>query len=413
MRIFPKPLLSSLWLASVTLATAPAFADESEPERLFREARSAMLEGRFDEACPKLEESQRLDPHVGTLLNLAACHERQGKVASAWVEYQKAHTAAQAEGQAERARLAEQRIAVIEPRVPWLRVAVRGDSAGMTATLDGSELSAAALGTEMPVDPGVHVVSGQGAGRRGFEERIELREGERRTVTVVLDPPPSPSAHEQPPSRLVVEPSSPARNTVAKGRWVFEPGVYVAYVRGGGGDQAAPSSEAAESIMLERIGSSERTNCLEQPGCSYGARPITDTTSTGLNLFGGYALSERVEIGLRLIVGPMLSGGVLVAFGPQISFRPTRALKIGAFALAGSATLPEVTPVAAPTGFVAPESGSDGERRIGASGVGFELALRILELERGEILVNTTPFFIGGTEEFVLALPVGVAYRFQ
>ncbi|MDF2692909.1 MAG: hypothetical protein K0S65_1292, partial [Labilithrix sp.] len=382
MRIFPKPLRSSLWLASVTLATAPALAEESEPERLFREARSAMLEGRFDEACPKLEESQRLDPHVGTLLNLAACHERQGKIASAWVEYQKAHTAAQAEGQADRARLAEQRIAVIEHRLPWLRVAVRGDSAGMTVSLDGSELSAAALGTEMPVDPGAHVISGQRPGARGFEERIELREGEHRTVTVVLEPP-TPSSGDEPPTSRSVEPSSPARNNVAKGRWVFEPGVYLAYVRGGGGDQPAPSSEAAESIMLERMGSGERTNCLEQPGCSYGARPITDTTSTGLNLFGGYALSERVEIGLRLIVGPMLSGGVLVVFGPQISFRPTRALKIGAFAVAGSATLPEVTPVAAPTGFVAPQSGSDGERRIGGAGVGFELALRILELERG------------------------------
>jgi hypothetical protein len=411
MRIRAKSLFASVWLVSVALATAPALADESEPERLFREARSAMLEGRFDEACPKLAESQRLDPHVGTLLNLAACHERQGKIATAWVEYQKAHTAAQVEGQADRAHLAEERIAVIEPRVPWLRVAVRGDSTGTTVTVDGSELSAAALGTEMPVDPGTHVVGGQGAGRHGFEERIELREGERRMVTVVLDP---PMKEVPPPSRLVVEPSPPPRGAPTKGRWVFEPGVYVAAVRGKGGDQAAPSPAAEEGIVLERIGTRERTNCLQEQGCSYDAAAATDTTSLGFNLFGGYALSEHVQLGLRLFVGPMFSGGILAAFGPQVSFRPTKALTIGAFALAGSATLSAEARVEPRTGAVVVEGGTfDVERRIGAPGAGLELAVRVVELERGEILVHTTPFFFGSPTEYVLAFPVGVAYRFQ
>jgi hypothetical protein len=399
-----------LGLVGVMLSTMPALADESEAERLFREARSAMLEGRFDEACPKLAESHHLDPHVGTLLNLAACHERQGKTASAWVEYQEAHTAARAEGQADRARLAEQRLAVIEHRVPWLRVAVLGDSAGITVTLDGSELPAVALGTELPVDPGAHVVGAQMTGRRRFEERVELREGERRNVTVVLD---APIEDKPPPSRTVVDSSPPPRNAVAKGRWIFEPGVYVAFVRGRGGDQARPSPGAAEGIVLERIGSSERTNCLRETGCSYHAVPATETASIGFNLFGGYVLSDHVAIGLRLLVGPMFSGGVLVTGGPQASFRLTKALTIGAFALVGSATISEGTKVAAPVGFVSSGASSDIERRIGAPGAGLEIALRLFQLERGEIIVNTTPLFFGGVTEHVLALPVGVAYRFQ
>src|SRR5437660_1146046 len=86
--------LAALPLALALAHTTTAFADDTEGERTFRQGRALMLEGRFDEACPLLEESQRLEPHVGTLLNVAACHERQGRVGSAWVEYQKALTAA-------------------------------------------------------------------------------------------------------------------------------------------------------------------------------------------------------------------------------------------------------------------------------------------------------------------------------
>src|SRR5262249_32266694 len=120
------------------LATPTLAAADTEAERLFNEARALMQRGAFDEACPTLAESQRIEPRLGTLRNLAACHERQGKSASAWVEYQKALTAARAEGHAERARLAEERIRILEPRVPWLAVSAPPDAPeGLEITLDG------------------------------------------------------------------------------------------------------------------------------------------------------------------------------------------------------------------------------------------------------------------------------------
>ena len=66
-----------------------------------------MQAGRFAEACPKFEESMRLDPAIGTLLNLARCYESMGDVPAACQRYAQAEALANAEGQTARAGFAQ------------------------------------------------------------------------------------------------------------------------------------------------------------------------------------------------------------------------------------------------------------------------------------------------------------------
>ncbi|WP_146647378.1 hypothetical protein [Labilithrix luteola] len=148
---------------------------QARAERLFEEGRALLDAGRFQEACPKLEESERLDAGGGTRLNLALCHERTGRLAAAYADYEESLGRALHDGRADRERFAREHLAALEPRIPTISIV----GASGAILVDGVELHVAE-GARLRVDPGVHVVVVPG----GPRWTISLAEGEARLLNV-------------------------------------------------------------------------------------------------------------------------------------------------------------------------------------------------------------------------------------
>ncbi|WP_437639832.1 hypothetical protein [Sorangium sp. So ce854] len=171
--------------AALALALSPGVAF-AQADALLAEGKQLMKKGKLAEACPKIEESYRLSPRSSTLLALAGCHEKQGRIATAWAEYIDLGAAARKEGNKRLEADAKARGARLEPRLPRLTLNVPRAAAveGLEVTLDGAPVDSAAFGQARPIDPGEHRVSASAPGRKRWEGKVSIKRGQRKAVTV-------------------------------------------------------------------------------------------------------------------------------------------------------------------------------------------------------------------------------------
>ena len=179
-------VVACMTTASAASALPPSDArahDGAGAEALFREGRAGMETGDYAHACPKFAESLRLDFAIGTVLNLAACEEKIGRIASAWQHYRQVVEMLPPED--ERHPLAAARADALDARVPRLDIGIAAPPPqGMRVTRDDVELGAPSLGVSLPVDPGEHVVVVTAPGRADRRWVLQLRESERRQLTI-------------------------------------------------------------------------------------------------------------------------------------------------------------------------------------------------------------------------------------
>ena len=189
-----KLTLGFLILTSTLVATSPAWADATPADKaasdvFFKDAKKLVEEGRFNEACPKFEESQRLDPTPGTLLNLGDCYRSVSppRNASAWGAYRQAEVMSRQRGDAARQEGAVLRAQAVEPLLSKVTIVVPplARIPGLEVKWDGRAVGDGLFGTPFPVDSGDHTILASAPGHKTWTGK-GLVGANSSTTTVTL-----------------------------------------------------------------------------------------------------------------------------------------------------------------------------------------------------------------------------------
>jgi hypothetical protein len=180
----PRHFLSLLALcASATLAPVALAADAALAEALFLEGRRALDGKDYATAAAKFQESHRLDPAAGTVMNLATCEEHLGKLASAWQHWQEALQLLPPSD--DRVPFAKGRVKKLERQLPHLTVQLASGAPEQTFVRRGEvTLGRASFGVPLPVDPGEQVLTVEAPGFAARTFAIEVGLGEHREIEV-------------------------------------------------------------------------------------------------------------------------------------------------------------------------------------------------------------------------------------
>jgi hypothetical protein len=197
------------FIVAATLA-APATAIAQTPavqtaETFFNRAKEHADRQEWRAACPLYAESLRADPQTGTLLRLADCEEHTGALSQALARWREAIDKLGGAGNEKFLAYARKRADDLDARVPRFTLAVApGAPAGTRVLRGGEELSGAALGVPMAVNPGAIEVVVIAPGREERRSTVELAEKDRKEITV------EPGAEVAAPPPVVVKAVVPA-----------------------------------------------------------------------------------------------------------------------------------------------------------------------------------------------------------
>ncbi len=208
--------------SAVVTAGRPARAtDPATATMLFNEARQLVAAGHYAEACPKFEESQRLDPGIGTQFNLADCYEHTQRIASAWALFLDVASSAGGTGQVARESVARRRAAALEPQLSKLTIAAPTNVTGLEVRRNGEVLGGVLWNNPTPVDPGSYTIEASAPGKKRWSTVAAVGPG-GAAVTVAIpaleDGEDLPTASSPAPSRPDAEASTPGTSLSGRSR---------------------------------------------------------------------------------------------------------------------------------------------------------------------------------------------------
>ncbi len=241
-------------------------SDTAAAHSLHQLGEALMRMGDLDEACPKLEQSLAAEVSSETALLLALCHDKQGKLASAWAGYRQAAVMLRAAGRDADAHQAAERALDLGPKVPKLTIVPAQRVPGMEIWRDGVKFGAGVFGVPVAINPGKHTVDVRAAGYQSWSTELSIGANGDRPIVAV------------PPLRKLSSGPQTGPTTEGSGRsWLFTTGVISA-----GAGAASVGLGAILGLVAARdirTAESDETLCGADRQCSDE----------------GYALVERAD----------------------------------------------------------------------------------------------------------------------
>lgn len=214
-----SPAMLALVLGAMTITTldpTPAAAADPAPSNragdpalardLSKQGYELFLANKPEEAIPLLTRSQELSPDPRTLVNLARCEEKLGRLGSALEHLTAARDLARDRRLTDMSSQIEALVTAVEARLA--RVVLRlepGSPANTVVRRGGIEVPPHSFDKGVPADPGEQVFEVSAPGRAARVFRVTVAESERRTLDIAPGPPLPPSKNVPP----AATPSSP------------------------------------------------------------------------------------------------------------------------------------------------------------------------------------------------------------
>src|SRR5512140_1416931 len=264
----------------LAIASPRAFAQSAsvQAQSLFEEGRKLLQAGKIAEACASFESSQKLDPAVTTLLNLADCREQNHQLATAWGTFTDANRMARAANNDKLARVASNHAQKLAPRLSKLTVNIPADRQvpGLEILRDNEPINPAGWNHALPIDGGTYTITARAPGRAPWSTTKTIKvESDTQSVDIpklTEAKPGTPVAATRPGSPGGAAPATPPPGSTPAGT----PPTVAAPAGSAGGSPASAkptgSPAGAPPVAPARPGSSGGT----EPSTS-GSRVATTT----------------------------------------------------------------------------------------------------------------------------------------
>lgn len=175
------------------LAGTPARAASPEnraaAQKHLSQAQELKKQRQLAAACQHLEEAERLDPKLPTLIELAECSEQLGKLVEAQAQWALARDRAKRDEKPQSRARAESRLAAVEKRVAHLTLQLAPNApAGTQVLRDDVPLEPASLTSALPLNPGEHVIVVKLAGHDDAKYAVKLGDGDTQSLLIAPGP---------------------------------------------------------------------------------------------------------------------------------------------------------------------------------------------------------------------------------